>query len=586
MLNFTDRMKAHFFPAGRVLACLMIMALFPVFLKGQTFSYPGPLCSNGSVVSPVLSAGFPGGGNFTSNPGLNIIFTTGQINPASSTPGTYTVTYAGSSCNCVITTVINIHIATPVSISNATACASSTVSSLVVVANPSTGLSYTWSPSSVIGPSLNVFPPYAGQTITLTAVDGNGCKSQTATQIATVQGPPLIVSGPGTVCPGSSVMLSATGGNSYVWSTGFTGNVITVAPTSNTVYAVTATNASGCQTTITKTITLGNLNLTVNSPTLCSGDVATLSAVSIPNNGVTYFWYPGPLTGISVTVAPSATQSYTLLANRAGCTTSMVAQVTVMSSFTPVAGYSYNSPLCTNSSNQTPKLVTGFTQGGSFSAFGPAELAINDTTGVIDFTGIVPGDYLIVYNTAAVGCTTAANSTVMISVGQSGKIDLITDVMVLKGSSVTLSVSGGNYYNWDPPLYISCVTCDAPEVSPPESMRYCVSSDLCLEGGCVNVTVLCKNEGDLSVPNAFTPDGDGNNDKFCLQGWEQCIKTFEIRIFDRWGGKVYESDKADFCWDGAFNGQPLLGGVYTYVITASFELAPRIVKKGNITLMR
>lgn len=91
---------------------------------------------------------------------------------------------------------------------------------------------------------------------------------------------------------------------------------------------------------------------------------------------------------------------------------------------------------------------------------------------------------------------------------------------------------------------------------------------------------------DLKVPNAFSPNNDGNNDGFCLQGWTNCIKNFTVIIYDRWGEKVYESNNANFCWDGIFKNRPLDAGVFVYYIKALSTNGEPILKKGNISLIK
>ena len=100
----------------------------------------------------------------------------------------------------------------------------------------------------------------------------------------------------------------------------------------------------------------------------------------------------------------------------------------------------------------------------------------------------------------------------------------------------------------------------------------------------------------MGVPNAFTPNNDGVNDKFCLDGWSDCINKFEIVIFDRWGEKVFESKDPAFCWDGIYNGKPLDSAVFVYFIKSNFASAgtlpssPKGVfdlnRTGNISLVR
>lgn len=90
----------------------------------------------------------------------------------------------------------------------------------------------------------------------------------------------------------------------------------------------------------------------------------------------------------------------------------------------------------------------------------------------------------------------------------------------------------------------------------------------------------------FTLPNAFTPNGDGQNDMFCLKGWKHCNESFSVIIFNRWGEKVFESENPDFCWDGMLRGKPLSSDVYAYHISASYQGETVIQKKGNITLIR
>ncbi len=109
----------------------------------------------------------------------------------------------------------------------------------------------------------------------------------------------------------------------------------------------------------------------------------------------------------------------------------------------------------------------------------------------------------------------------------------------------------------------------------------------CPAKACITIAVTCETENDYSVPNAFTPNGDGNNDKFCLQGWSGCLTEFNVLIFNRWGEKVFESTDPDFCWDGLYKNIPLDPDVFVYVIKAKkSNRAEPINKKGNITLLR
>lgn len=96
--------------------------------------------------------------------------------------------------------------------------------------------------------------------------------------------------------------------------------------------------------------------------------------------------------------------------------------------------------------------------------------------------------------------------------------------------------------------------------------------------------VEIKFEPVLWVPNAFTPNDDGLNSKFTTPYGS--IKTFELKIYDRWGELMFSTKDIDNNWDGTYKGKPCPDGVYIY--TLRYSGADNISKNqaGNITLLR
>jgi gliding motility-associated-like protein len=89
----------------------------------------------------------------------------------------------------------------------------------------------------------------------------------------------------------------------------------------------------------------------------------------------------------------------------------------------------------------------------------------------------------------------------------------------------------------------------------------------------------------LSVPNIFTPNSDGVNDVFKVQGSN--IQTLTCSIYDRWGGKVWELKNPLENWDGRNpTGMPCNEGVYYYVLDAKGEDGKAYHKTGFVQLMR
>ena len=70
------------------------------------------------------------------------------------------------------------------------------------------------------------------------------------------------------------------------------------------------------------------------------------------------------------------------------------------------------------------------------------------------------------------------------------------------------------------------------------------------------------------IPNAFTPNGDGTNEFFRGTGFTRYISMFDMKIYNRWGELVFETDNIDESWDGINqrNGERALPGVYLYVV--------------------
>lgn len=89
---------------------------------------------------------------------------------------------------------------------------------------------------------------------------------------------------------------------------------------------------------------------------------------------------------------------------------------------------------------------------------------------------------------------------------------------------------------------------------------------------------------EIGLPTAFSPNGDGHNDVLYVRG--SGIKTFNLKIYNRYGQMVFETNDQAMGWDGTFNGQPQPVEVYAWVLNARFiDGEPRILK-GNVTLLR
>jgi gliding motility-associated-like protein len=96
--------------------------------------------------------------------------------------------------------------------------------------------------------------------------------------------------------------------------------------------------------------------------------------------------------------------------------------------------------------------------------------------------------------------------------------------------------------------------------------------------------VVVSDSGIIDLPNAFTPNGDNNNDFFVVRGRD--IEKMHLKIFNRWGELVFESRDPLIGWDGTYKDEPQEMEVYDWLLNATLRSGEHIFKKGNVTLLR
>ncbi len=144
-------------------------------------------------------------------------------------------------------------------------------------------------------------------------------------------------------------------------------------------------------------------------------------------------------------------------------------------------------------------------------------------------------------------------------------------------------------YEWLPPNGLSNPGVFNPQVFVDTSRTFTVR--VTDSNGCPNeevVQIVWLSEclpPYIFVPNAFTPDGDGLNDRLQVKGGT--IDELYFVIYDRWGEKVYEtSDPQHDGWDGTFRNRELPADVYGYYLEVRCFNQESYQTKGNITLLR
>ena len=161
------------------------------------------------------------------------------------------------------------------------------------------------------------------------------------------------------------------------------------------------------------------------------------------------------------------------------------------------------------------------------------------------------------------------------------------------GESVRLHAAAGNAHitcRWYPVGDLDLPASPNPLATPTDTLS-CHTVEATGDDGCTATSEVCVKVTPVicgaplfAIPNAFTPNADGVNDRLCFNSDE--IIEFHIAIFNRWGEKVYESDDPTQCWDGTYRGHHCLPGVYTYTCHIRCHADIENDFKGDITLIK
>lgn len=300
-----------------------------------TFSAAGPItvttsnatiCLNDSVavtanvsggISPYAYSWSPVTG--VGNP--NSITT--MFSPASTTTYTLTVTDGcGNASTGSATVTVNALPVVTAQVSTDSVC---TGSSFIPMGGGAS--TYAWSGGLT---DNTAFTPSVTDTYTVTGTDVNGCMNSASVGVTVLNLPSVSATATSTsVCDGNPVTLSGAGAQTYSWDNSVTDGAAFI-PAATTMYHVTGIDAYGCQNSDSIMVTVIALPViaTTSTGAFCAGAGAdTLGA----SGADSFVWMPGPLTGNSIIVSPSATTSYTVIGmdTTTGCSDSTTVTVVV-----------------------------------------------------------------------------------------------------------------------------------------------------------------------------------------------------------------------------------------------------------------
>jgi hypothetical protein len=337
--------------------------------------------------------------------------------------------------------------------------------STTLVATSNNGSTYLWSTGETTA-EIEVSPI---ETSTYTVAVSNDLGEEvTDDVVVTVNPVPVANAGNDqTICQGESITLTASGGTTYLWSTGETTATITVSPDSETTYTVEAISNDCSSTDAVLISVMPSPELVVTEDVfIYIGDSTTLTV----DGAQTYEWSTGETTN-SILVSPTETTIYTVTGFANGCETTAEVLVTVLPPINANAGE--DETICSGESvilTATGGIAYVWDSGEN----GPSiEVSPTQTT---TYTVTV---------TDALGATDTDD--VIVNVNETPVISVSDDVVIFEGESTTLAANGASSYLWS-----TGDTTDTIIVTPAQTTTYTVigSNDNCEATTEVVVTVI------------------------------------------------------------------------------------------------
>ncbi len=421
----------------------------------------------------------------------------------------------------------------------------------------------TWSPNAFITNindlSPKVFPPqkivYYVKSMTLA-----GCIFNDSLTIDKGNFK-LKINNDTSICFGDSILIKPLFFyKTYLWNTGDTSAFI-VGKVNNT-YSLITHDSMGCidrDTMFLNAIVLPNLNLG-NDTTVCANLLPILSA----NKGFqTYLWNNSDTTR---TLQVKGKGSYSVKASIGKCLSMDSIEINAFS--LPKLWIGNDTNICENTSINI----------GANQLFSSYLWAHGEKIRIITIAN--RGIYILKV-TDSNNCQIA--DTLFLSTTPNPRLQLSTDFFpCAKSFTIKSSVNTSVLYLWNNGLQTPNLTIQNFNSIQSVVYNLKVSNKCGSDFDSLIFTPCLKPE--FYIPNAFSPQDDAINDVFKISGLN--IKEIKMQIFNRWGEKIFEAIGQEPVWDGKYNNQPCMEGVYLFVLTIKGNNGITQFKNGTFTILR
>lgn len=540
------------------------------------------LCKGNSIPLTVSGAS-----SYIWSPSSGLSMTTGSTVSAMPVAGTtYSITGTDiNGCNSETFTVVEVG-------EDVTLATSSSLSKLCegqsAALSVSGAVTYQWSPSSGLNNSTGnevVASPPSSQTYTVIGTNNSGCADTAVIPLNVFPNPVITVSQDAAICYGEKAQLNATGNGAYNWSPAGSLTATDIqnpvaSPLSTTTYIVSVTDIEGCSSQDSIIVTVHNKPFAdAGSDTLvCSGDSIRLHA----REGQYYQWMPQDFLSDARSPEPVCKPLHNIIytltvTDPFGCINTDSVQIFLKNPLDIQA--SPGATVCEGG------VVQLYATGGNSYIWSPKEGLDNPYLPNPVASPARTTSYTV---TSTDGICFTASDVTVVTVNAQPYLSVTADVEIVAGQNFQLHAYGSGTFTWSPPDFLSCTDCPNPTVIHPDKpMTYTVTvvdSSGCRREDDVSISLTCKDDA-VYVPDAFTPNGDRRNDIFRVRSYGlQHVTSF--RVFSRWGELVFETSDLNQGWDGTYRGQLCSPAVYVWYLEGVCSDGGKILKQGNVTLIR
>ena len=410
-------------------------------LPSITITGPNTVCNGKSIV---LTGN--GGTSYTWSPGGAATSIT--VSPSSNT--TYTVTGSGANgCSAGAVTTITVNALPVVTVSNATVCNGSPV----ILTGNGSSVSYLWNTGATT--STVSVSPAVNTNYTVTGTAANSCTNAAVAQV-TVIALPVVTVPSATICQNSTQLLTASGANTYTWSTSQTGPSISVTPTISTTYTVNGTAVTSCTNTAVVNITVNALPQLASTPSIspsnCGASTGSITNVSVTGSPVlSYTWTNGASAnvGSAPTLNNQPAGTYNLqVKDGNGCINSF-GPYSITNPGAPAAPTA-NATATSICVGQTINLNASSASGGTYNWSGPNSFTttVQNPT-ITNATGAMGGVYSV-FITAS-GCSGPATSVTVAVNALPTPNATASQTVYCVGNTANLFASTATTYTWSGP---------------------------------------------------------------------------------------------------------------------------------------